>query len=181
LKEGLKRSLLFLYLKMPSMNSLLSFGESETHSQSSFDMEGICPSLSFKQRITGFAICFVGGLFIGFLATFLLFVSIVAFATLYTIGNLLSLSSTLFLMGPLRQIKSMFDPTRLFATIVFIAAMAMTLFCAFWFTGKNQHGIQVGLVILFLIIQFLALIWYSLSYIPFARTAVINCCRGLMR
>lgn len=62
----------------------------------------------------------------------LILVSIVAFATLYTIGNIMSLSSTLFLMGPLRQLKSMFDPTRLFATIIFIASMAMTLFCAFW-------------------------------------------------
>lgn len=44
----------------------------------------------------------------------------------------MSLSSTLFLMGPIRQIKSMFDPSRLFATLVFLTSMAMTLFCAFY-------------------------------------------------
>lgn len=44
----------------------------------------------------------------------------------------MSLCSTLFLMGPIRQIKSMFDPSRLFATLIFLAAIGMTLFSAFY-------------------------------------------------
>jgi len=53
-----------------------------------------------------------------------------AFAVLYTFGNILSLASTGFLVGPLRQLKSMFDPTRVITTIVFLAAMIMTLLSA---------------------------------------------------
>lgn len=52
----------------------------------------------------------------------------------------MSLSSTLFLMGPMRQCKAMFDPTRLFATIIVIASIAATLFCAFYVRiGRNQR------------------------------------------
>jgi hypothetical protein len=34
------------------------------------------------------------------------------FAVLYTIGNLMALGSTLFLMGPMKQISNMFAKTR---------------------------------------------------------------------
>jgi len=76
-------------------------------------------------------------------------------------------------MGPMNQLKKMFDPTRLIATIVFIASVVMTLVSAL--------VIKVGvLVLIFIIIQFLALAWYTISYIPFARDAIKSCCRGIM-
>jgi hypothetical protein len=37
-----------------------------------------------------------------------------------------------FLVGPIRQLKSMFDPTRMITTIVFLVAMALTLTAALW-------------------------------------------------
>ncbi len=49
------------------------------------------------------------------------------------------------------------------ATIVFITSLVMTLISAF------VLKIPI-LVILFLITQTLAYLWYTLSYIPFART-----------
>lgn len=70
--------------------------------------------------------------------------------------------STLFLWGPWHQIKNMFKETRWLATLIMLAAIAMTLVSALvW------HS--VGLCILFAIIQFAAVFWYSISYIPYAR------------
>lgn len=50
----------------------------------------------------------------------------------------------------------------MFATIIMLAAIVMTLVAAF----VLKSG---GLTILFAIIQFFAVTWYSLSYIPYAR------------
>ncbi|XP_065256497.1 vesicle transport protein SFT2A isoform X4 [Emys orbicularis] len=90
------------------------------------------------------------------------------FAVFYTIGNIAALASTCFLMGPVKQLKKMFEPTRLIATIVMLLCLIFTLCAVFWW-GKK------GLALLFCIFQFLAMTWYSLSYIPFARDAVIKC------
>ncbi|XP_050805160.1 vesicle transport protein SFT2A isoform X4 [Gopherus flavomarginatus] len=84
------------------------------------------------------------------------------FAVFYTIGNISALASTCFLMGPVKQLKKMFEPTRLIATIVMLLCLICTLCAVFWW-GKK------GLALLFCILQFLAMTWYSLSYIPFAR------------
>ena len=77
-------------------------------------------------------------------------------------------SSTLFLMGPLKQLKNMFAKTRAIATIVMILAFFLTLCSAFWWK-KNV------LALMFVVIQFCAMTWYSISYIPYARDAVCSC------
>ncbi|XP_011877274.1 PREDICTED: vesicle transport protein SFT2B isoform X6 [Vollenhovia emeryi] len=87
------------------------------------------------------------------------------FAVFYTLGNIISLASTCFLMGPLNQLKKMFAATRLIATILVLVSIALTLFAAL-------HLHNPGLALLFIIIQSLAMTWYSLSYIPYARDAV---------
>uniref|UniRef100_A0AAY4E0Z5 Vesicle transport protein n=1 Tax=Denticeps clupeoides TaxID=299321 RepID=A0AAY4E0Z5_9TELE len=84
------------------------------------------------------------------------------FAVFYTIGNIAAIASTCFLMGPLKQLKRMFDPTRLIATCVMLLCLILTLLSVFLW-GKR------GLAIIFCILQFLAMTWYSISYIPFAR------------
>ncbi len=38
--------------------------------------------------------------------------------------------STMFLMGPLRQLSKMFEKGRIVATLVYLVFMALTLFCA---------------------------------------------------
>lgn len=90
---------------------------------------------------------------------------LVSFAVLYSLGNICSIGSTLFLMGPVSQLKKMFASTRIIATIVMIVALILTLVSAF---ALND----TFLCFLFIIIQFFAMLWYSLSYIPFARDAV---------
>jgi hypothetical protein len=66
----------------------------------------------------------------------------------------------------------MFDPTRLIATCVYLGSILLTLVAALVFK-------VAALVILCGIVQYLAMIWYALSYVPFARQAVIGCLKGL--
>ena len=161
---------------MDSVKSLLGDEESGASPGKSIEFAQNCPSLSFKQRLWGFGICFVAGLGLGVIGAFMLFVNIIAFAVLYSIGNVLALCSTLFLVGPVRQLKNMFDGTRILATLVFLVAIGLTLFAAFFFKDRTT---QVLLCLLFLIVQWAAFIWYSLSYIPFARNIFKGCLRGL--
>ncbi|XP_076163265.1 vesicle transport protein SFT2A isoform X1 [Ptiloglossa arizonensis] len=124
-------------------------------------------TLSWSTRIKGFAICFIVGILCSFLGSFALFLNkgLTVFAVFYTLGNIISLASTCFLMGPFNQIKKMFAATRVIATILVFVTIAMTLFAAL-------HLKNPGLALLFIIIQSLAMTWYSLSYIPYARDAV---------
>jgi len=72
------------------------------------------------------------------------------------------------LVGFKKQWQNMIDKSRLFTSIVFLAALIMTLVSALI--------IESGwLVLLFLIIQVCAYIWYAASYIPFARDCMKGC------
>jgi len=131
--------------------------------------------LSWDTRLKGFGICLLVAVLLGIGSVIIYFLggNLSGFAILYSLAVIFGLVSTIFLMGPMNQLKKMFDPTRLIATIVFIGSVIMTLVSAL--------VIKIGvLVLLFVIIQFLALAWYTISYIPFARDALKSCCRGLM-
>ncbi|XP_078514461.1 vesicle transport protein SFT2B [Lissotriton helveticus] len=128
-------------------------------------------SLSWGTRLKGFIACFVIGVLCSILGVCLLWVprkGTILFAVFYTLGNFASLGSTVFLMGPVKQCKRMFEPTRLIATIVMLLCLGLTLCAAFWWKNK-------GLALIFCLCQFLAMTWYSLSFIPFARDAAKKC------
>jgi lysylphosphatidylglycerol synthetase-like protein (DUF2156 family) len=130
-------------------------------------------SLSWSTRIKGFIACFVIGFLLSVLGSALLFIGKSgSFAVLYTLGSIVGLASTMFLMGPLNQLKKMFASTRIIATIIMIASLVLTLMAVFWW-HRN------GLAMLFIVIQFLAMTWYSLSYIPYARDAVKKVVSGV--
>ncbi|XP_029420389.1 vesicle transport protein SFT2A isoform X9 [Nannospalax galili] len=109
-------------------------------------------ALSFNTRVKWFVVCFVVGISFSILGTGLLWLSgdIKLFALFYTLGNLAALASTCFLMGPVKQLKKMFEPTRLLATIVMLLCFVLTL-CAALLRPKN------GLALLFCILQFLSM------------------------
>ncbi|KAF7978679.1 hypothetical protein HWV62_44925 [Athelia sp. TMB] len=106
---------------------------------------------------------------------------------LYGIGTIISLIGTGFLLGVSQgiassvfqisnlfptpqfasQIKSMFKPVRVVASVVFLASIAMIFVSAF--VIKNDV-----ICIVFVIVEYLAYTWYTLSYIPYARTAVLK-------
>ncbi|XP_020246507.1 vesicle transport protein SFT2B isoform X2 [Asparagus officinalis] len=95
----------------------------------------------------------------------LVFLNPIKFGVTFTFGNLLALGSTAFLIGPKRQVTMMLDPVRIYATAIYLASMIISLFCAFYVHNKL-------LTLLAIILEFGALVWYALSYIPFARSMV---------
>ena len=129
-------------------------------------------SLSWSTRIKAFAACFALGFLISILSSICLYTgSLSKFAILYSMGNLVALASTCFLMGPVAQLKRMFASTRLIATLLMIFFLVLTMMAALWWKSNI-------LAIIFAILQFCAMIWYSLSYIPYARDAIKKCVDG---
>ncbi|GAV09158.1 hypothetical protein RvY_18750 [Ramazzottius varieornatus] len=124
--------------------------------------------LSYKKRLAAFCVCYVLGVLCSLFGCCALWIpqqGLLLFAALYTGGNLISLASTCFLKGPLKQLKEMFAETRWIATLLMFLFMGLTLMAALWL--KN-----FVLVVVFCACQYLALTWYSLSYIPMARKFV---------
>eukprot|EP00735_Rhodelphis_limneticus_P000848 TRINITY_DN11378_c0_g1::TRINITY_DN11378_c0_g1_i1::g.26431::m.26431 TRINITY_DN11378_c0_g1::TRINITY_DN11378_c0_g1_i1::g.26431 ORF type:complete len:173 (-),score=33.51,sp/Q8VD57/SFT2B_MOUSE/40.51/4e-26,Got1/PF04178.7/4.9e-27 TRINITY_DN11378_c0_g1_i1:891-1409(-) len=150
-------------------------GDVEREEESIWDEFTDYVSLSKTQRLYGFGICFSLGVIMSFLSALALPSIItgnaVHFAVPYTLGNILSLGSTSFIVGPMKQLKNMCDPTRAVASIIYIAAMAGTLFVAIGHPLKHGNAL---VVLALLIIQLCALVWYTASYIPFARRCIRN-------
>uniref|UniRef100_A0A8B9BW47 Vesicle transport protein n=2 Tax=Anser TaxID=8842 RepID=A0A8B9BW47_9AVES len=112
-------------------------------------------SLGWGTRVKGFIACFAIGCLFSVLGSCLIWIpgkGLMLFAAFYTLGNIASIGSTLFLMGPMKQLKRMFEPTRLIATVVMLLCLVLTLCSAFWWAKK-------GLVLIFCILQFFALAW----------------------
>ncbi|KAI0807153.1 SFT2-domain-containing protein [Fomes fomentarius] len=124
--------------------------------------------LTRTQRLYGFVICLAVGFLLSLLGTIFLFLgSLVSFAFLYGLGTIISLIATGFLIGFGKQLKMMFKPVRVVATIIFLGSIGLIFVGAF--VLRNDV-----LCIIFVIIEYLAYTWYTLSYIPYARTAVLK-------
>ncbi|KAE8726452.1 vesicle transport protein SFT2B-like isoform X2 [Hibiscus syriacus] len=128
--------------------------EERTESFLDEESEGLC-SLSATQRLYASAACLLSGIVLMFLS-FVVFAIPIKFALLFTFGNVLAVGSTAFLMGPEQQLRMMFDSVRVYATAVYI--------------GFVIHS--KILTLLAVICEICALVWYCLSYIPFARRIV---------
>ena len=125
-----------------------------------------CPTLTKGQRMLGFIVCFVfGGLLslsaLGSLPSLLLG-NPAPFAFKYTFGNLLSLGSSSFVVGPQKQIRDMLSPERRTASLIYVVSLFGTLLCVF--ALKMQL-----LSFAFVVVQFAALTWYMLSYVPYGQ------------
>ncbi|XP_073393710.1 uncharacterized protein [Physcomitrium patens] len=90
------------------------------------------------------------------------------FAVMYTMGNLFTISSTMFLIGPFKQMKAMCAPTRWLACLMYFLSVALVFFAAL---KLNDYF----LTILSIIVELCTFTWYALSYIPFARQMVKSC------
>ncbi|OAY30136.1 vesicle transport protein SFT2B [Manihot esculenta] len=151
---------------MRKLNQFLSGGDEEKE-ESLLDEESddLC-SLSPTQRMYAFAACLIAGLACMFLSL-IVFVRPIKFAVLFTFGNVLAVGSTAFLIGLGRQLSMMFDSVRVYATAIYLGFVVISLICALLIHSKI-------LTLIAIICEICALIWYSLSYIPFARTMVSN-------
>lgn len=168
LQNALDKAALKLHLRDPTMAESLQQDAKDA-------VTDCCPSLSLEMRVIGVVACFGIGAVLSFLS--LLTIPKVLqgdptpFALLYTSGNIVSLSGSLFLVGPVRQVKNMFKKSRWLASIMYILAMSATLFCVFY-DGLKPTGLKMACVFIAIFLQFIALVWYALSYVPFGRTCV---------
>ncbi|CAN1264093.1 Vesicle transport protein SFT2B [Linum perenne] len=152
------------------MNKLKQFiaGDDDGDRGESFleeDSDGF-GSLSATQRMYAFAACLVAGLACMFMSL-VVFARPIKFALLFTFGNILAVGSTAFLIGTGQQLSLMFDSTRVYATSIYLGSVVVSLICALLIHNKV-------LTLIAIICEICALTWYSLSYIPFARTMVSN-------
>jgi flagellar biosynthesis protein FlhB len=138
------------------------------------EQNDLCPSLTFKQRIIAFFSTLCLGVLFGVLAWVAIFQkNYTQFGVFFTLSNVTAIGGSMFLAGPLKQFKKMFEETRWIATCVYLLMMIFTLVAAFAIKSP-------ALVIICCLMQYLAMIWYGLSYIPYARTVVKNCVKGVV-
>ena len=93
----------------------------------------LCPSLTLKQRVYGWGICFGIGILLSIASCGMLRNlvrgDVVKFAVIYTLGIMCAIGSSMFLWGPKRQCKSMFDKTRRITTIIFLTCLVSIIAC----------------------------------------------------
>ncbi|CAN8265009.1 unnamed protein product [Cochlearia groenlandica] len=149
---------------MQKLNDLFSSGgDDTTEGFLEEGSEGLC-SLSTTQRMYGFSASLAAGLLL-MLLSLIVFGIPIKFALLFTFGNVLAIGSTGFLMGLEQQLNMMLDPVRIYATSIYVGCVVLALICALLIHSKL-------LTVLAILCEICALIWYSLSYIPFARRMV---------
>lgn len=139
----------------------------------------LCPSLTIRQRMIGFAACLGIGLLLEF-GSFGRLMQILRgrpekFAFLYTLGNMLALASTFFLAGPQRQCRRMMRKKRWVASLVYVSSILCTFFVVE--SSAKFHGKSV-LIILLIAVQWCAIWWYILSYIPYGRQLMARACEA---
>jgi hypothetical protein len=123
-------------------------------------------SLSWKQRLVAFAMCLTCGLVmlsLSFMYLSLVFVGAPAkFSLCYAMANMFLMASSLFLVGPTKQLSQMFSAQRAPVSAVYIASLLL-LFYVSW------QWRSFFIVIPVLVVQFASLAAYVLSYIPFGQ------------
>eukprot|EP00929_Paragymnodinium_shiwhaense_P061553 TRINITY_DN30747_c0_g1_i1.p1 TRINITY_DN30747_c0_g1~~TRINITY_DN30747_c0_g1_i1.p1 ORF type:complete len:235 (+),score=38.91 TRINITY_DN30747_c0_g1_i1:76-780(+) len=142
-----------------------------------------CPTLGWRERVFGCVCCIGMGQVLQFFSLGSVMGVLVGhpgrFASLYSMGNMMMVTSSFFLSGPSNQCKKIRAKNRLPTFCVFISAMFLTLFVVF---GEPFFG-RALVILLLVALQWLAQIWYVLSYIPYGHTVgkkvlrqVARCC-----
>eukprot|EP00747_Dinoflagellata_sp_TGD_P067223 gnl/TRDRNA2_/TRDRNA2_155174_c0_seq2.p1 gnl/TRDRNA2_/TRDRNA2_155174_c0~~gnl/TRDRNA2_/TRDRNA2_155174_c0_seq2.p1 ORF type:complete len:238 (+),score=38.89 gnl/TRDRNA2_/TRDRNA2_155174_c0_seq2:49-762(+) len=144
---------------------------------------GICEGLSWRERLFGFGICFAAGCFLTVAACGHWSAMFIGqgerFALTYTLGNILTIGSTFFLVGAQRQWSGMWAKNRRLASLGYVACTVFTLACV-CVRWRDYNMSFTGAVLTFasVALQGASLLWYALSYIPFGRALFSRLLRG---
>ncbi|VBB17570.1 Vesicle transport protein SFT2B [Yasminevirus sp. GU-2018] len=127
-------------------------------------------SLSYTQRMYGFGGFFALGVLFSLIGTLMIFsMQLTAFAIFYTLGGISSIIASLFLFGPMSQLRGMVSSVqRGLSVFVYVLMIVLTLVVAF----TLHNGL---LCILFVVLQFVAYVWYMITSIPGGQTACKSC------
>lgn len=141
--------------------------------------QGACPQLTFKQRIIGWAVCWGLGIILELgsfgrmvRAAFGGSAAAARFAGTYSAGNVLALLGTCFLVGPREQLDSMMLEHRIWPSLAFVGSLVLTLIVA---CGHATYHGKTLLLLLLVMVQWAALIWYTLSWFPRVQQALFTC------
>ncbi|KAL7578458.1 hypothetical protein ACA910_011530 [Epithemia clementina (nom. ined.)] len=159
-----------------SQQVLMQQQQQQSSSSWAEELSEYCPKLTFQERLIGFATTFGLGYLIAFFS-FRFFIKLIEgnpipFALNYTAGHVLQLLSSMFLCGPQRQFRLMFDSTRYVTSMVYLCCLAVTLVLVF--IPLRPHVAKLLLLIGLTTCQFGASCWYSLSYIPYGRRTALR-------
>jgi hypothetical protein len=99
------------------------------------------------------------------------------FASMYTLGNILALFSSMFLCGPARQLKLMMDEKRKVTAIIYVSCLVATIVVIFI---PMQQLAKLLIIFILVLTQMASGLWYNLSYIPFGRRTFIKCFKNLV-
>uniref|UniRef100_A0A3P8XBA1 Vesicle transport protein n=1 Tax=Esox lucius TaxID=8010 RepID=A0A3P8XBA1_ESOLU len=125
---------------MDKLKKVLSGQDGNNDDGDIFQAANQASTLGWGNRMKGFIACFVLGVLFSILGTCFLWiprVGLILFAVLYTLGNIASLCSTMFLMGPLNQLKKMCAKERALATAVMLVWPFLHSICE----GRRYQGI----------------------------------------
>ena len=134
---------------------------------------GLCSSLTFGERLFGCLLMHVGGyiLDLGSLHRFFRLIegSPLPFVATWTLGHIVCLLGTTFLIGPRKQLQGMFHESRRVPATAYVSTMAVTVIIVIVCVVLDRPtGIWVGLVlVLLLLCQCACIAWYTISYIKF--------------
>ena len=106
-----------------------------------------------------------------FSTTYLTTLRLYKFALVYTLGNILSILSSMMFVGPARYMTNMCKASRRGASIVYFLSLACTLYSALVLKARPTTVVLV-------LVQVSALAWLYLSYIPYGRKIVLSCLKS---
>jgi len=131
-------------------------------------------TLSWRNRMIAFVFCALAGcmmLGLSFMYVSLIFLGSPAkFAISYALANLFLLGSSLFLVGPSKQLAQMFQPERAVVSGVYLASLLLLFYVSF------AWG-YFFVVLPVLAVQLVALLAYVASYVPFGQGMLTRICR----
>ena len=164
---------------------LLGTREKTAAEEMSEQYDACCPALSYQSRVVGFCLCFFTGLVLMFLAdtkiSAMLAGNPTPFGVYYTFGNLVAIVGSFFLSGPTAQFNKMTEGSRIVSSAVYLLALAATLFFAL--DDSLPKTPRLWCLLAAILVQYLALLWYTLSFVPFAQAYVCAffkaCCGDL--
>ncbi|KPI89297.1 hypothetical protein ABL78_1630 [Leptomonas seymouri] len=146
--------------------SAVEINEADTLSDS--ESGQLFKDLTWTQRMQGFLILLSMALFSTLMSWFALgMANYWKYTVLSSLGSFLSMLSTIVLMGPSTQLAYMFDEYRFNASVLYIGSLFLSAFVAIIFQS-------VLLCIVCSLLQYAALVWYSLSYVPYGRETLVN-------
>ncbi len=129
-------------------------------------------SLSYRQRLTMFAVLIALAALFFFLAS-LSIIMPVKFAKLFFLGSFFLISSLAFLVGPWALVTTAFSKERLMTTLAYVGSAALTLVCAI---VLESTLLTMGALAL----QCLCSVWLALSFLPFSASFLGYGARSLL-